>query len=253
MGGSIAAGLAAGNMVGAGNITVTAKTEKTLANLKSRNPELHLTLDNTLAVEGADFIMVAVKPWQAEAVLQEIRPHLDYSRQHIVSIVAGIPFRELESMLGNGSGIRPSVFRVIPNTAVSVKESMTFIASNGKDTGAAETLAALFGELGRTVFVPEAMMAAGTSLASCGIAFAFKYMDAAIKAGTADGFSGEEARSIVMQTVRGALCLMEEDKSFPQEEIDKVTTPGGLTAKGLEAMEKGGFTEAVISGIEKSR
>ena len=67
------------------------------------------------------------------------------------------------------------------------------------------------------------------------------------------GFSEEESREIVMQTMYGALALMKNNRTMPQTEIDKVTTPGGLTLKGLEAMAEAGFSEAVWAGLIKSR
>ena len=88
-------------------------------------------------------------------------------------------------------------------------------------------------------------MGPGTSLASCGIAFALKYLDASIQGGVELGFAPEEARAVVMQTMRGALEMMNLNGTMPQTEIDKVTTPGGMTLRGLAAMEESGFTEAV--------
>ena len=95
-------------------------------------------------------------------------------------------------------------------------------------------------------------MAAGTSLASCGIAYALKYLDAAIKGGERIGFGTEEARRIVLNTMKGAIALLDTNGTMPQTEIDKVTTPGGYTFKGLTAMEENGFSEAVMQGLLKS-
>ena len=110
----------------------------------------------------------------------------------------------------------------------------------------------LFRLMGEVISVPEEMMAAGTSLASCGIAYALKYMDAAMKGGEKIGFGQDDARRIVMNTMKGALSLLEANGTMPQTEIDKVTTPGGYTFKGLTAMEEGGFSEAVLQGLLKS-
>ena len=108
-------------------------------------------------------------------------------------------------------------------------------------------------QLGRTFVVTEEMMTAGTSLASCGIAFALKYIDASIRGGVELGFSAAESREVVMQTMRGALALLECNDTMPQQEIDKVTTPGGITLKGLEAMTRDGFEGAVRAGLLESR
>ena len=253
MGGAIALGTAAGSLVAARDITVTAKTDKTLERIKSADPQIRVTKDNRAAVCGADLIVVAVKPWLIEEVLASIRDLLDYSRQAIASVVAGVSFEKLGKMLDNGSGLRPAMFRIIPNTAISLCESVTFIASEGASEIRTREVVSLFEELGRTVVVDEEMMTAGTSLASCGIAFALKYLDASIRGGQALGFSETESREIVLQTMQGALALLKKNGTVPQTEIDKVTTPGGITLKGLEAMDEKGFDEAVLSGLMKSR
>ncbi len=253
MGGAIAVGTAAGGRIAPDGITVTAKTEKTLEKIRCADARIRTTTDNREAVRGADLIVVAVKPWLAEEVIASFRDLLDYRRQAVASVVAGLSFDRLEAMLDNSSGISPAMFRIIPNTAVSLGESVTFIAARGASETLLAEVVSLFDELGRTFVVEEAMMAAGTSLASCGIAFALKYLDAAIRGGQALGFDEKEARRIVMQTMQGALSLLERNGTMPRTEIDKVTTPGGLTLKGLDAMNEKGFDEAVFAGLDRSR
>lgn len=253
MGGSIAKGLAMGSLIPAGDITVTARSEETLAKVKGYDPQILTSLDNASAVVGADLVIVAVKPWLIENVLAEVKDHLDYWKQAVASVVAGVSFDKLRTLLDNGSGVEPVMYRIIPNTAISLLESVTFIASSGASAGKQDEVSAIFKEMGTVVRVSEDMMPAGTSLASCGIAFALKYIDASIQGGVKLGFSEDEARAVVMQTMKGALRLLQENSSMPQAEIDKVTTPGGITLKGLAAMQEAGFTEAVIAGLEKSR
>ena len=174
-------------------------------------------------------------------------------KEMLASVVAGVSFEKLKTMLDNGKDVRPALLRLIPNTAISLRESVTFIASDGASESQLNAVVTLFKELGQTVVVSEAMMAAGTSLASCGIAFALKYLGDSIKGGVELGFDETQSREIVMQTMRGALALLQANGTMPQTEIDKVTTPGGLTLKGLDAMAEGGFSEAVRAGLLKSR
>ena len=96
------------------------------------------------------------------------------------------------------------------------------------------------------------MMASGTALASCGIAYAMKYIQSAIAGGEKLGFEPEQARKIVEYTVKGAAELLLSTGNPPQIEIDKVTTPGGLTARGLAAMDEAGFGQAVVAGLTKA-
>ncbi len=253
MGGAMARGMAAGKIVPASNIYVTTKSEASAQKISDCDPRIHTGTDNRKAVEGADLIILAIKPWLLEGVIEEIKSGLDYTRQSIASVVAGVNFESLQRMLDNGSGVRPTLFRIIPNTAISIGESVTFIAAEGADEQQIDTLKRIFDELGLTLVIPEAMMPAGTSLASCGIAFALRYMRDSMQGGVELGFTPQEARQIVMQTVRGALEMLAHNDTMPQTEIDKVTTPGGITLKGLSAMDEAGFTAAVKAGLIKSR
>ena len=165
--------------------------------------------DNRAAVESADLVLFAVKPWLLEEIAAGVRDVLDYRRQQVASVVAGVSFERLTEMLDNGSGIAPVLYRIIPNTAISLGRSVTFIAHSGATGEQLNAVVAMFDQLGRTFVVTEEMMTAGTSLASCGIAFALKYIDASIRGGVELGFSAAESREVVMQTMRGALALLE--------------------------------------------
>ena len=103
------------------------------------------------------------------------------------------------------------------------------------------------------MLVEERLMGAGTALASSGIAFALRYIRAAIEGGVELGFYPKQAQEIVVHTVKGATDLLLENKSNPEMEIDKVTTPGGITIKGLNEMEMSGFTSSVIKGLKASK
>lgn len=253
MGGAITAGLASGKLTDAGDITVTAGTQATLDKFRKSHGGIRTTLDNREAAANADIIILAVKPWKLPEITEEIKDCVDLKRQILISVVAGRSFDELSSLFGVNKSDMPNIYRVIPNTAISIGKSVTFISSLSGSDGEDRIVRDIFSETGSVFFIPEQMMASGTSLASCGIAFALKYIDASIAGGVRLGFSGKEAGKIVMETMYGALELLKANNSVPQEEIDKVTTPGGLTLKGLQAMEQAGFTEAVIAGLEQSR
>ena len=146
----------------------------------------------------------------------------------------------------------PIVFRVVPNTAVEVLSGVTFIAQQGASDEQVTYVSQLFEALGFAMVVEEKLIPAGTSLASCGIAFAMRYIRAAMEGGVELGFRPAEAARIVEHTVKGAAALLLSHGAHPEAEIDKVTTAGGITIKGLNAMEKAGFTAAVIDGLKAS-
>ena len=242
MGGATALGLAAALPEAA--ITVTAKHAATLERFAARG--LRTSLDNVAAARDAEVVVLAVKPWLAQGVLDELRPVLP--GKVLVSFVAGIPSAEILSWL-EGSGVA-GAYTVIPNLAVEVGQSMTFIHEL---CGTQETLAVvrgLFDAVGRTAVVDEKRLNAGMMLASCGTAFALRYVRASAEGGVELGLYPKEALEAVLQTVRGAADLLEAHGTHPEAEIDRVTTPGGITIKGLNAMEEAGFSAAVVAGLK---
>lgn len=257
IGGAIARGLVKGSIFKASDITCTTQSEETLTRLKVFNPEFRLTHNNTEAVKDADIVVIAVKPWRVETIIDEIKPVLDFDRQIIVSVAAGITFDLLNTYLTKNTAydlmISPTIFRIIPNTAIEVQESMTFVSARNASDKQTELILSIFKEMGNAMLIEERLMAAGTALASSGIAFALRYIRAAIEGGVELGFYPREAQEIVVHTVKGAVELLLENKSNPESEIDKVTTPGGITIKGLNEMELSGFTSSVIRGLKASK
>ena len=90
------------------------------------------------------------------------------------------------------------------------------------------------------------------ALASCGIAYAMRYVRANVEGAVELGISPSDATMITSNTMKGAAELLLSTGNHPEAEIDKVTTPGGLTIKGLNALEANGFTNAVIEALKAS-
>ena len=251
MGGAIARGLAQGKFFKAADITCTAHSQQTLDKMHQADADFHLTLDNRAAVADADIVLLAVKPWLMEEVIDEIRPSLHLDRQQFVSIAAGISLDTLHQWLTKDDAKQqPAIFRVVPNTAIAVGSSMTFVAAHQATEQQTAFMVDSFDELGKAMLIKEELMQAGTALASCGIAFAFRYIRAAAEGGVELGFKSAQAQEIVAHTLKGAVDLLLTNQSHPEAEIDKVTTPGGITIKGLNEMEHAGFTSSVIRGLK---
>lgn len=247
MGGATALGLASSGAVPAENITVTARHSSSLEKFKSSG--IITTIDNVSAVKGSDIVFYAVKPWQMEAVLKETAPALDYATQMVVSIAPGVSAGNLMDWLRKEDGSVPAIAYVIPNTAVEICESMTYIAPVTAAVEQVEMLDGLFSKVGKSVIVDLDHMLAGTSLASCGIAYAMRYISAASDGGRKLGLDGTDIEGAVCQTVKGAAELVSSRGLGAEKEIDRVTTPNGLTIKGLNAMEEAGFSDAVVKGL----
>jgi pyrroline-5-carboxylate reductase len=256
IGGAIARGLALGTVVKARDIICTDRSQALLDRVQTWNPDFGATLNNPEAVRKANVIIIAVKPWMVQAALEEIKSHIDYNRQVVVSIAAGVSFKDLSAYLDKHTTFGrslPSLFRVIPNTAIEARSSMTFVSACNATEEQTDLILRMFDELGSAMLVDERLMAAGTALASSGIAFALRYIRAAIEGGVELGFYPQEAQEIVVRTVKGAVDLLLANHSNPEQEIDRVTTPGGITIRGLNEMELSGFTSAVIRGLKASK
>jgi pyrroline-5-carboxylate reductase len=242
MGGATALGLAAA--FPDARICCTARHASTLEKFSARG--LQTSLDNLAAAREAEIVILGVKPWLAQGVLQQLRPAL--SGKILISLVAGIPADEMRGWLA-GSGLS-GAYTVIPNLAIEYRESMTFIHELSGTPETLRTVRMLFDATGRSAVVDEKRLNAGMMLASCGTAFALRYVRAAAEGGVELGLYPREAIEAALQTVKGAAVLLEARGTHPEAEIDRVTTPGGITIKGLNAMEEAGFTAAVIAGLK---
>jgi pyrroline-5-carboxylate reductase len=228
------------------NITITRATSQSLTDLKEFG--VNATHDNELAIKDADFILLAVQPRQAMDLLKGLKVKLNNKKQIIISVVSALSFDEVEKVIGTGF----VVVRIMPNIAISICESMTCLASNKPASNEFLSVKAIFDKLGSTLVIEEKMMAAATVLGSCGTAYMMRFMRAASQGGIQVGFHADEAQLIVAQVAKGAASLLLQNGLHPEQEIDKVTTPMGLTIKGLNEMEHNGLSSAVIKGIVHS-
>ena len=246
MGGSIARGLAKGSIIPASDIIVSNPSQGKLDKLKAEFPALQTTHDNQEAVTGAEFIILAVKPWLIKPVLRELKLK---SKQILISVAAGISFEELAQ---NVADKEMTMFRSIPNTAVSEMESMTLIASRNATPEQEQLMLDIFNQMGLALLIPEEKFAAATSMTSCCIAYVLMYIQAAMQAGIEMGIYPQDGMRMVAQTVKGAAELILNNDTHPSVEIDKVCTPGGITIRGINELEHGGYTSAIINALKKS-
>lgn len=266
MGGALARGWAG---TGKHRVTVTARSAATLSQYAAVPPAaqpgggpapaaqsiadcpasagLHAistSLDNVSAVRDADIIVLAVKPWLVESVCRQIAGAVDFDRQMILSVAANVFTDTLRDYLGNEQA---KVFYVMPNIAAEYCESMTYLAAA---SGIADDDIAIVRELllqvGKVNVCAEKDVAAGNMLSGCGIAYVMRFIHAMMEGGVEMGLYPKEAQEIAMQTMKGAVAVLEGQKIHPEVAIDKVTTPGGLTIRGLNELDHAGFNSAVI-------
>jgi len=244
LGRALARGLNASGAVEKASITVTRRSESGLQDL--RDEGFKTTTDNRSAVSRASIIVVAVRPKQLNVVLDELQDELTHDRKLLVSTVSDAPLEHIERRIGS----RVPVVRAMPNIGVAVGASMTCLAASdavSRDTR--RRAEALFAPLGRVEFIEEEQMTPATALCACGVAFFLRAIRAASQGGVQVGFHADEAIRLAAQTAKGAAELVLASGRHPEELIDSVTTPLGVTIAGLNEMEHQGFGSALIRGI----
>jgi pyrroline-5-carboxylate reductase len=220
-----------------------------------------------VAVEIAAFVIVAVKPADAESVVEEIssaagRAESDAVEQVLVSVVAGVTTAFYEAHLPAGY----PVIRVMPNAPALVGAGITALARGRFATSAQLSEAAeLFSCVGGVLTVAEAQIDAVTAVSGSGPAYFFLFLEALIDAAVANGLSRAVATELAVQTMAGSVAmLLERTESGGASATGRpdttaaelramVTSPGGTTAAGLRELERSGVRAAVAAAVDAAK
>ena len=246
LGTAIAEGLITSGFINPADIMITKRNLETLQSLKDKGA--NVSSDNVAAVQFADVVIIAVKPFQIQEVLLGIKAVLDEQKHLVVSVVTGVYIKDIYSIIEKAL----PVFRAMPNTAIAIGESMTCTCFQNETKEQVAYVEEMFNQLGKTITIDEQLMDAATVLGACGTAYAMRYIRANIQGGIEIGFSAAVASIIAAQTVKGAAELLLRNNTHPEQEIDKVTTPKGCTIAGLNEMEHQGFSSSLIKGLTVS-
>jgi pyrroline-5-carboxylate reductase len=242
LGASIAIGIA--KFTEGNQVTVTRRNTKSILHLEQLG--VTVSTDNKQNIQEADIIILTIKPYQVDTVLAEILPAI--TNKTIASAVSGLSIENLQNKIGSNH----QAVRIMPNIAAQFGASATCIAFQESNKEAAQQVVALFEGLGTAPIIDEKLMDAATVLAASGTAFALRYIRASMQAGIEIGFDWQTALAISAQTVKGAAEMLLEEKTHPEQLIDRVTTPQGCTIAGLNEMEMHGFSSSLIRGIKTS-
>jgi len=207
-----------------------------------------VTTENRKAVQGADIILLSVKPQVVADVLKEIAPELT-EKTLVISVAASVPTTFIEQHLGG----KIPVVRVMPNTPSTVGCGMTGIC-RGAHAGAEhlETARAMFNAVGRTVVVDEKNMDAVTGLSASGPAFAYIILESLAEAGVKVGLPRDIATLLAAQTMKGAASVVLETGDHPALLKDAVTTPAGCTIDGILELEEGKLRVTLIKAVVRA-
>jgi pyrroline-5-carboxylate reductase len=224
-------------------------TRRNIVNLSKQAEEGYQTSTNNFeAAASASIVVLAVLPQQVDALLAEIRPSIKADKHLIISVITGVSCHAIKAKLGEDV----QVVRAMPNTAISIGQSMTCVTTENAKQENVDLTKKLFETVGSVVQINEDLMSSATALCACGIAFFLRAIRAASQGGVEIGFHAEDALKMAVQTAKGAADLLLLHGTHPEHEIDKVTSPKGCTIAGLNEMEHQGFSSSLIKGIRLS-
>jgi pyrroline-5-carboxylate reductase len=204
---------------------------------------IRTTARNAEVVEGAEVVVIAVKPQQLDEALAGLPPD---AHPLYLSIVAGCRLERLRALLGDGSRL----VRSMPNTPALIGAGISALAAEpGLDPDDLDRAAAVLEAVGEVVRVPEAQLDAVTGLSGSGPAYVYALIEALTEAGVAEGLPADVAGRLSAQTVLGAARLVRASGESPARLREKVSSPGGTTLAGLGALEKGGFRSALVAAV----
>ena len=251
MGAAMIGGLAGGDDVDRARMIASDRNEDRLALVRDQFG-VRTTFCNREAARDADVVVLAVKPQVLPAVLSELEGRIRENALTL-SIVAGASIDTIASQLKHRA-----IVRTMPNTPAQVGEGMTVWTATPEVSREQRAQAGtIVGALGRELFVDdERFLDIATAISGTGPAYVFLMMEALVDAAVHLGFSRKDARSLVVQTIRGAAIYAQQQPVHPAELRNRVTSPGGTTAEALYQLEKGSFrtimSKAVHAAFKRS-
>ena len=251
MGEALLAGLLKKNVFDKKNIAVSEKQEERIRLLKDKYPQTLFIKDNQSLVKNSSVIILAVKPQDMEALLQEISPFLTASHL-IISIAAGIKISFIEKIVQKTIPI----VRVMPNLPALIGEGMS--AYSVSETVSKEKIARfvedltekIFGSVGKVLKLEEDKLDAVTALSGSGPAYVFYMLEAMFEAGIELGLTEEQSKALSVQTIIGAAKMIEAGED-PVILRKKTTSPKGTTESALKVLITS-WKDALIQAIKEA-
>jgi pyrroline-5-carboxylate reductase len=223
-----------------------------------RHPERRTALENRYGVRGVDTaeaarqaetLLIAVKPQEMDALLDELGPAATASNL-VISIAAGITTAFIEARLATGV----PVVRVMSNTPALVDEAMSAVAAGAHASEEhLEHAEKLLRAVGKVVRVPESQLDAVTALSGSGPAYFFYLVEAMIDAGILLGLPRAIAADLIVQTAVGAAVMLRDSGEHPVQLREAVTSPGGTTIAAIRELENHGVRAALLAALEAAR
>ncbi|WJY28401.1 pyrroline-5-carboxylate reductase [Sporosarcina trichiuri] len=244
---AVIAGICAKRTVEPSGIHVLNKSDDERLNYLKTEYGVSPVLKDRSVLTKADLIVLAVKPKDAESAMQEIASAIP-SHAVVLSVLAGIPIAAIEA----GLGVR-GIARSMPNTSAAAGLSATGIAWNRQVTACQkEFILTLLRSFGMVAEVEEDDLHAVTALSGSGPAYVYYLAEALEEAAIQAGLKQRTARDLIIQTIEGAAAMLRQTAKEPAVLRNDVTSPGGTTAAGLQALDDHGFQAAVDACIRQA-
>jgi pyrroline-5-carboxylate reductase len=209
---------------------------------------IQVTTQKAAVVEMADLLVLACKPKDVAELLAEVGARTRPG-QVVLSVVAGMPTERM--LAGLTAGVE--LIRCMPNTSCLVGESATAIARGpGASDRALQLCREVLETVGAVVVVEEAQLDAVTGLSGSGPAYIYLMIEAMVAAGEQVGLTEALARDLALQTLKGAARMLEVTGDDPGALRERVTSPGGTTYAGLQALRERGFEAAVVEAVARA-
>ena len=241
---SIVAGLLAKQMIPPAQIVASHPRADRRAKLEAQYG-IRTSEHNADAIQGADLVMITVKPQVVASVMRQLRDVLA-PEQVVISILAGANVETLQRGLDH-----ESIVRVMPNTPAQIGEGMSvWCATPSVTETQQEKVRAALGALGEELQVEtEKYVDMATALSGTGPTYVFLMMEALVDAGVHMGFPRRIAEQIVLQTVGGSVSFARSSGKHLAELRNMVTSPGGTSAEAIYQMEKGGLRTVLSKSV----
>ncbi|WP_409301531.1 pyrroline-5-carboxylate reductase [Peribacillus sp. SCS-155] len=245
---AIISGLITGGVVTPSQIYVRNRNNQDrLAKLK-RQYKINICTALDELLEGADVVLLAVKPKDVLAAMNTIHP---YIQEHMlfISVAAGVSTKSLEEVLQK----EMAIVRAMPNTSAAVGKSATAIAANKyTDQSQLELAKRLFDTIGLATVVDEHHLDGVTGLSGSGPAYIYYLVEAMEKSSESLGLDKATSKQLIIQTLIGAAEMLNRTEKTPATLRKEVTSPGGTTEAGIKVLEAHGVKEALISCIQEA-
>jgi pyrroline-5-carboxylate reductase len=246
---AIIAGVLANGFLTSDQIYVTNKNNLTRLERLCSQYQVNCSSDKREVLEGADIVVLSMKPKDIKEALQSIKPYLN-TKQLIVSVLAGISSDYIAKELG----VTVPIVRAMPNTSAAIGFSATALAKGEFATDAHfKNAQKLFQTIGTATLVEEEDLHAVTGLSGSGPAYIYYLVEAMENAAIEAGLKQEVSKELIIQTLVGAAEMLKTSKDEPAVLRQKVTSPGGTTQAGLETLEKYKYQEALIECIKNAK